>query len=99
MHFAEVAATWQQWIVTAEDQLHTARVLLPHLEQRNTLIKLLILSKPSAPVRMPPCVSDSYFLHCALAIENAFKGVITSTFAEEIKAEMRKTHRIPKLIL
>jgi hypothetical protein len=101
--FARVAAMWRHWIGAAEEQLYTAQVLLPHFQQRDAAINRFMQEKE--PVHIPPCVGDGYFLHCALAVENALKGVIVATRADEIRANMRAANRkvqetrLPEFIL
>lgn len=97
--FAEVAATWKQWIGQSGEHLYAAQVLLPHVQQRDLDIKQLMESRHRGTVRMVPSLTGIYFLHCAFAIENAFKCVIAERLAEEIRRETNKTRRLPKTLL
>ena len=97
--FAQVAVTWSQWIGHAGEHLHAAQILLPHVEQRNVEIHRLMESRPAGTVLMPPSLTGIYFLHCAFSIENSFKCVIAAERAVEIENEIRKTNKIPKLLL
>jgi hypothetical protein len=96
--FAQVV-TWKQWIGHADEHLHAAQVLLPYVQQRHAEIQRLMESRERATVRLPPCLTGIYFLHCAFSIENAFRCVIAARSASEIEAEIGRTNRIPKILL
>jgi hypothetical protein len=95
--FAQVAVTSSQWFGQAGDHLYAAQVFLPHVEQRHLAIRQAMEARQ--PVRVPPSLTDFYFLHCAFCLENAFKGVIAMQFSEEIRERIRKTKELPKLLL
>jgi hypothetical protein len=97
--FAQVAVTWSQWIGQAGEHLYAAQILLPHVQQRDAEIHRLMESRHSGTVLMSPSLTGIYFLHCAFSVENAFKGVIAAERAVEIESEIRKTNKIPKLLL
>lgn len=95
--FAELAVTWQQWIGEAGEHLYAAQVLLPRVQQRNLEVRQLMQARQSA--RIAPSLTAIYFLHCALSAENVFKCVISSKCTESIRNEIRKTFKIPKVLL
>jgi hypothetical protein len=97
--FAQVAVTWSQWFGQAGEHLYAAQVLLPHIQQRNAEIQRLMESQNRGTVKMTPSLTGIYFLHCAFSIENAFKCVIAAQSATEIESEIRRTNRIPKMLL
>jgi hypothetical protein len=96
--FAQVAVTWNQWIGQAGEHWYTAQVLLPHIQTRNAEIRRLMEAQHRRPVKMAPCLTGIYFLHCAFGIENAFKAVITTQLCDEIRAQILKTTEIPKVL-
>ena len=55
--------------------------------------------KVARKIVVPPSLTSIYFLHCAFSVENAFKGVIAARRASELKAEINRTHRVPKILL
>lgn len=97
--FAQVAVTWKQWIGQAGEHLYAAQVLLPHIQHRDAEIEGLMKLKDRDTVRLVPSLTGIYFLHCAFSLENAFKCVIAARSATEIEAEIRRTNRIPKILL
>lgn len=97
--FAQVAVTWNQWIGQAGEHLYAAQILLPHIHQREAEIQRLMESKIRGTARLTPSLTGIYFLHCAFSVENALKCVIASRSASDIEAEMRRTKRIPKVLL
>jgi hypothetical protein len=97
--FARVAVTWKQWIGHSGEHLYAAQLLLPHIQQRDAAIQRLMESKHRGTVQMAPSLTGIYFFHCAFCVENAFKGVIAARAAADIEAEVRKTKRLPKLML
>lgn len=97
--FAQVAVTWNQWIGQAGEHLYAAQVLLPHIQQRDAEVQRLMELRDRGTVKLVPSLTGIYFLHCAFSIENAFKCVIAAQLATEIEAEIRRTNRIPKILL
>jgi hypothetical protein len=97
--FAQVAVTWNQWIGHAGQHLYAAQVLLPYIQQRDAEIQQLINSAHRGTVQITPSLTGIYFLHCAFSIENSFKCVIALKSIVEIGNEIRRTNKIPKLLL
>jgi hypothetical protein len=97
--FALVAVTWNQWIGQSGEHLYAAQVLLPHIQQRDADIERLAKTKDRGTARLAPSLTGIYFLHCAFSLENAFKCVVAAQSAAAIEAEIRRTNRIPKILL
>ena len=95
--FADVAVTWKQWLGSAGEHIFTAEILLPHTLKQQAQIHELMEKNESAS--LPPSLTRIYFFHCALAIENAMKSVISSKHDAVIKKEMQAIAKIPKLLL
>jgi len=97
--FAEVAVNWKHWIGHASEHLYAAQLLLSSVQQRDREIERLVKGRVSGQVRLVPSLTAIYFLHCAVAIENSFKGVIAVKHVAKIKREMNDTHRVPNILL
>lgn len=95
--FAEVAVTWKQWLGSAGEHIYTAEILLPEIRRRETIIRESMKKKESA--RLQPSLTGVYFFHCALAVENSLKGVLSSKYCAVIKKKMRIKAKIPDLLL
>jgi hypothetical protein len=95
--FADVALTWKQWLGSAGEHIYAAEILLPQILKQQTKIRELMEKKESASLL--PSLTSIYFFHCALAIENAMKSVISSKHDAVIKKKMKTNAKIPKLLL
>ena len=96
--FAKVTVTWKQWLGRAGEHLQTAQVLLPEINSYNALLESLREAKVQS-ARIPSCVIGQYFFHCAMAVENAFKGVMSFTSSITIEQSVLVTGRLPKTLL
>lgn len=95
--FADVAVNWKQWLGSAGEHIYAAEILLPQILTRQARIHELMEKKESAS--LPPSLTRIYFFHCALAIENAMKSVLSLKHDAVIKKEMQTNARIPQLLL
>jgi hypothetical protein len=95
--FADVTVTWQQWLGMAGEHIYTAEILLPQILRRQIKMRELMEKRKSAS--LPPSLTSIYFFHCALVVENAMKGVISSKHGASIKNKMKTKAKIPKLLL
>lgn len=95
--FSEVAVTRSQWIGTSGDHLYAAQILLNIVESQQA--KLDEIMKERKSVTLPPMMTSIFFFHCAISIENAFKGVIIGSNSESIKDKTLEKNEIPKSVL
>lgn len=95
--FAGVVANPRQWLGSATEHLFAAQVMLPHINMRLQLVEDIMITQES--ISLNPCLISSYLLHCALAMENSIKALISSAYAEQIKSEIELKSKTPKILL
>ncbi|CAB1065510.1 hypothetical protein D1BOALGB6SA_10307 [Olavius sp. associated proteobacterium Delta 1] len=93
--FVDVAVTWKQWLGSARKHLYTAEILLPLIVEEQHKIRELMENKE--PGSLPPSLTVIYFFHCALAIENTMKSVISWKHNTDIKEKMKTSTKLPAL--
>ena len=95
--FAEVTVTWKQWLGEAGEHIYAAEILLPHILAQQARLSELMEKKESAKV--PPSLDGIYFFHCALAVENSMKSVISSKARPAIQKETIEKAKVPRLLI
>ncbi|MCR8924359.1 hypothetical protein NO559_16420 [Dasania sp. GY-MA-18] len=97
--FRDVTLTHKQWLAHSLEHLYTAELLLPHVKDRFSITKSMMMGEVSRDINLPPSVTSPYFFHCAIAIENAFKSVICVKHKDNIHTKMTQKPKIPKVLL
>lgn len=95
--FSEVVITWKQWIGTSGEHIYAAQLLLPTITAQQENLDDLMRTGGSAT--LPPMMTSVFFFHCALAIENALKGVIVGSDSQGIRQHVLDKSGIPKSVL
>ena len=95
--FADVAVTWKQWLGSAEVHIYTAEILLPLIMDQQREIQELMAKKGSGS--LPPSLTCIYFFHCALALENIMKGVISWKNNAVIKEKIKYKAKLPDILI
>ena len=95
--FAEVAVNPKQWLGTSAEHLYAAEIMLPHIKRREKLIEEAMKEQKS--ISLPPSLTGTYLLHCALSIENSIKSLISIQHSEHIRTEIKLSSKTPKILL
>lgn len=97
--FTQVAATPAQWLGQAGEHLTAAEILLSNIMARHAEIERHMQSRERREFKLQPSATAIYFLHCAFALENLFKGVMAARLSEEAKAAIARTGKLPEEML
>ncbi|WP_144775394.1 hypothetical protein [Marinobacter maritimus] len=96
-HFSEVAITSRQWLGSAGEHIYTAQLLLPVVAKQYEEVKNIIGRQCS--VKVAPRVTDIFFFHCALSIENSLKGLIAVINKKEVKKNIAMISKVPNILI
>jgi len=95
--FAEVAVNPKQWLGSASEHLFAAQIMLPHINNNQKLIEKAMIEQKG--ISLNPCLTSSFLLHCALAMENSIKALISSVHSSQIRSDIESKSRTPKILL